>query len=454
MTDGGSSINSFWNTTIKRASESKITDRLELRQYPTKDIAARSVEGLNSRPGLELSLGHGRPKKPQLSIQDIHPGMRIRTPDVSKEPKFTEWKAPVYQPSEKKSNKTSSTSLKLPSFGDLRDSGSFSSTDNHRVVDEVHGARAHAEEYQALIRNLFPESPESRKDASGSGSIYGPHSTSSVQAWPSLSSLSPLSPRISDVLDQPAIPEILQLNEEEISDCCSSCASELGQLSETPQRFLHAKKARSFWRRPSSNYSIQGAQPDSAASAHSERSNRQRQPRRILQHGMADAYETLHRRLSSKSKSNPASGLRSSRDPSIVPDLDHGKKVPEMHTSLPLSREDNKRNRTGSSPASIAIMSKVHDSHTESSPMDDYVGSSKPPRANTDLLPKMERSVGRKLASALYNGRAQTEHREKPAKSKSKSKNKSKRGTANERREELKKKIMVVLPERVEGAKF
>ena len=80
--------------------------------------------------------------------------------------------------------------------------------------------------------------------------------------------------------------------------------------------------------------------------------------------------------------------------------------------------------------------------------MGESVKFSKPNRANTDLSTRKERSIGSKLTSAFHSGTAQVENVVKPEKSK------TKRDQINERREELRRKIMVVLPERVEGVRF
>ena len=426
---------SFDHTVLKRSSASEIPSPLELKPHPAKDIAARSAEELNQKPSLDRFLGHGGLKSPQLRVQDIHPGTRIRTPDVSKEPQFTEWKAPVYQPLEGKPRKISSAPLGLAIVRGLRVSGSFSSAEDDRIVHEdAQGAKTHAEEYQAMIRNLFPESPESSNGAFGPNSNHAPSSTPSMQPWPKLTTPSPLSPRISDVLDQPLMPEILQIDGEENSDCCSSCASEIGELSETPRKSLHVDKEHSIGRRPSSKYSTRGARPESAVSASEGGKNRQVQQRKNLQQGLSEAYETLHRRISSKPPSNPPSDGR-----------DHSKKVWDTPEDLPMLGKIKRRNRSDTSPSPMASMVKGYGSHSSFSPIDERMGSSKLPRANTDIQP---RSVGRKLASAFYDGTARKEHHERPSKSK------VKRGTANERREELKKKITVVFPERIEGAKF
>ena len=268
-----------------------------------------------------------------------------------------------------------------------------------------------------------------------------------------MASPSPMLPRISDVLDQPSMPEILHGNEAEdegqSSDGCSSCMSEVGGLSRTIRRSFHIGMEQSFRRRPSSKYPTRGMCPGLEASTDDPSISIQRQHRKSLQQGVAEAYESLHRKISMSSKSKLKITHRDLGDSATTTKLDQdcGQNIQKTGNSSLELRTVRNRNGTDSSPSSITDKTRIQDLGTKNLAQGGSVQFSIPNRAHTDLSPKKERSMGRKLASAFHSGTAQVMRPEK-------SKSKIKRNQVDERREELRKKILVVLPERVEGARF
>ncbi|KAG8526960.1 uncharacterized protein KY384_008389 [Bacidia gigantensis] len=145
-------------------------------------------------------------------------------PLAAKDPFFTEWKAPVFKPPKKKrtTRQVKNNTIELSEdngWGILQEGP----RDNkfYSIIDP--SQRFEAEDYQALIGSMTPDSPVSKYSPfRRSFSDYEPspisRPTSPDPPSPDLTSPSLMSPRISDVLDQPMMPEIFQFDEVDEDD--------------------------------------------------------------------------------------------------------------------------------------------------------------------------------------------------------------------------------------------
>ena len=401
---------------------------------------------------------------PQFHFEDIHPGTRVRTPDTSKEPHFTEWKSPVYKPLDKRMDAvTSSRSQSISSQGIPERNPPV--PEEQVAVEQSHGAGAQAEEYRALIYDVSPESPESSANPFRIDSDFEPSPISPMPALLDVTSSKPMAPRISDVLDQPLMPELLNVDDHDIDEevSLSSHLSFDTKISERSskehQHSLRESKGEcnkdSLRKRPSSRYPEHSIRPDFAGSFKETRNRNQRgltlkQHRKSVQQGVSDAYESLHRKISVSSKPQPK--------PAIVdqPQIHIAREFRSLAVPMTAYQQYGKKAweiRKGSSKFARFKRKSWLDSSPEMSPIS--IKDLRPPRdmskkrivsQNRDdndesTEAQRENFVSKKWASAFQNGTTQVEHAVRLDKDKSKKAKK-----IEERREELRKKIVVVLP--------
>ena len=449
---------------LKRSSASRVPDRLAPRPHMGKDARLRSEEFLINKSSPQISFERGRPP---IRFHEIHPGTRIQTPDPSKEPHFTEWKAPVYRPQARKSTTILPTPSRLS--GDENQGGperEFFDASEWQVVERGHGSRSQAEEYRALLHDISLESPESSANPFKSDSDLEPSPNSPIQALPDIIRSTAMSPRISDVLDQPLVPEILDINsddEEEEQKCSSRTSADSEDSCNTLhdyRRSFGALREHPFRRRPSSKYPEQSLRSSTTLRRRgskiiSRRLSVSKQHRQSIHQGVSDAYESLHRKISSSTQpQQPKADIpREFRNPAIPMTAyqQYGKKAWEkpqgssklsklkgkswLHSSPEPSPSfiDNFRSSVDISKGKPGALSR---DNTDSS-VELKIAS----RTNTERSSKKDLSVGKKLAWAFQNGPAQAEHTVRTDKEKVKQAKKS-----QNRREELKKQIVVVLP--------
>ena len=453
---------------LKRSSTSRVPDRPALRSPFEMGRPLYSEDLLTHRSSSDLSSEGGRPHSPQARFPEIHPGTRVRTPDASKEPQFTEWKAPVYRPPEKRPTAAPPRSSKLTESRKLVDSERMSSSHKGRgLAGRSHGSRPHAEEYRALIYGIPLGSPESSANSFQSGSDSEPSPTPPIQAQPDIAPPKAMSPRISDVLDQPLIPEILNVesgdeeNERRPSTPFSSDDENVDGKLQSSWRSFRARTENPFRRRPSSKYPKQGAYPDSTLRSaglgrSSQHLSNKKQHRQSFQQGVSDTYESLQRKISSSSKTHqPEKEItREFRNPAVPMTLyqSYGKKAWEgLKGSSKLAKLKRKSWLDPSpepSPGRIedynpdAEASTGRDLSRTRGNSDESIEFRMAARTDTERSSKKDRSVGKKLASAFQTGNAQMEHRARLDKETGKQAK-----MREQRREELKREIVVVLPQ-------
>ncbi|KAL9125715.1 MAG: hypothetical protein Q9217_005129 [Psora testacea] len=463
----------FRKVSLKRSSASRVPDTLALRQHLDKDVRLRSKGISINRSSLDLSLKGGRPANPQVKFPEIHPGTRVRTPDPSKEPHFCEWKAPIYRPPERRIVAVPPKPSKLSEERNWRDrKRNASGEKTWEMIEREHGSRPQAEEYRALLHDISLESPESSANPIKSDSDFEPSPMSPIQTEPDIGQPKAMSPRIIDVLDQPLVPEILDVSSHE-AEAEQRPPSQFSEDSENSQGTLQydqkssrGDKENPFRRRPSSKYPRQREHHDSMIPREElKRSSRRlpskREHRKSIQQGVSYAYDSLHRKISSSSRARQCKKelAREYRNPAVplTAYQQYGKKAWESQRSSSKLATFKRKSWLDSSaePSPNSIQSYRSDteasggwqlSHTRGS-TDGSIEFSMAPRTNTERPSMKDRFGGKKLASALQHRIAQVEHAIRSNKEKVRLAKKS-----EERREELRRMIVVVLPK--EQAKF
>ena len=421
----------FRKISVKRSSASRVPEKLLLRPYHG-DGAQHQLDDTRPKPHSALS---------EIRLQDIHPGVRVQTPDTSKEPRFGEWKAPVYKPPLRKAQ-TSSTVTQVQREGTTEpDAIPRSLRDElYSTFEPFKGQKWQPEEYQALVHDISPQSPQS-PDTTVTESSFEPSPITPVRPWSELIQTSQMAPRISDVMEYPAmIPEFLETENErprysEYQPPLSASFG-LGEMMGSSQYERSAgmgNRGRNFERthRPGS------AEPQSQISGPKGLGTKHQ--RRSLQHGVAEAYDLIHRRIASGSKHKPEpTQQRPKNTADISTDQEQARSGVKLHMSQ--SSVDRVRELSAVLSASRASAPSPHDEGRPSR------GSREINRAlpgSSDVAHKKERFSGKKLIAALQNG---------PEKVASRAKDISSHRLA--KGEELKKKIVLVLPGQKEGEEF
>lgn len=385
----------FRKVSIKRSSASRIPERLLLRPH--------------HGGGAEYQLGDTRPKPhtalSEVRLQDIHPGVRVRTPDTSKEPRFGEWKAPVYKPPIRKTQTTPIVPQVQGGGTGEPDAIPRSLRDQlYSTFEPFQGQKWQPEEYQALLHDISPQSPQS-PDTFLTESSFEPSPITPVRPWSELIQTSQMAPRISDVMEYPAmIPEYLETENENFERT----------------------------HRPGS------AEPQTRGSG--RRGSVTKHHRISLQHGVAEAYDLIHRRIASVSKHKPEpsqQGHKNTADISTT-DQEQSRSGVKLHMSNP--SVDRVRESPSSRSASRSSVPSPHDEGRRSGGSREIIRALPGP---SDVSHKKERFSGKKLIAAFQNGPEKVASRAKDISSHRLGKG-----------EELKKKIVVVLPGQKEGEGF
>ena len=377
------------------------------------------------RSGLDLGkLGMSSSSSPytRVQLESIHPGTRVQTPPASSEPVFTEWKAPEFKPT--------------------RHRPQVMKAESDSQVSPNAFKKEWGEEYSSLLE-VSPQSPDMEAMSLNTDSTFQPSPlTPPLVNWQKLGSTKPMESRIRDVLDQPAMPEIMETMEttspgEKPLDRRLSVASGIGDLPQISEQSVQ-KMTQTPQRRPSSKYPAEGMRPESdfIDPDHVHHGFRKsvgtRLRRKSLQQGVTEAYKAL---LHGEPFFKPAHNEQIDCAPGVLQTQSHKGKPgkPEAPDSSLAIREHSAHDSTPN-----RIVSNDQDAKPRAgSPVAHHSFEiSKARRTNLDLQTKSERSLGKKVLSAL-------------------SKEKQKRNEYDERVEEMKKKIKYVLPERPkEGAEF
>ncbi|KAL9104495.1 MAG: hypothetical protein Q9163_000588 [Psora crenata] len=435
---------------LKRSSASQVPDKLALRPYQGKDVRLYSEDSL-MRESSNLSSLLGRSQSPLMRFTEIHPGTRVRTPDPSAEPHFTEWEASVYRAPEKEIPPAPRRPSK-PFHDRNWETSEHNASSQLKVGNEAnHGSRHQAEDYRSLIYGLPLQSPGSCSDSVDSDSEYESSQTSPIQGleWPNA-----MSSRISDVLNQPIAPEIMDSNSNglgvrRISGGSSADPENIYRPFQNHRDSI-TREEHPFRRRPSSKYHKEGVDPQFTASTKEPKQSSRRlsglkpQPKSIQQ-GVSDAYASFHHKISSPSKTQPQAKIeipRVFRNPAIPMTAyqQYGTKAWESPKGLSKLVQVRRKSWLDSSPETSHKSIEDLQSGKQSSKA--KLGFSMAPRMTPQSSSKKNASMGKKLASTFQNGTAQLEHAIRPNKEKVKQAKKN-----EERREQLKRKIVVVLPE-------
>ena len=214
-------------------------------------------------------------------FEDAHPGNRVQTP--AKEPVlvdndhyFTEWKAPKNE-ARKVTPRCPTTPQRVKSFGS---------------------------DYRKLINTPSPLSPFSQTTPINRDSSYEPSPVTPPSLWETPVSTCPMQSRISDVLDQPVIPEAINVDNDESSSDAGrrpSTTSELEDLPHGSQHSVQLKHNDQLKRRPSSRYPEDGYDMRPGSEIHADEgehysrySTRRRSRAKSPSQGVTEALGSLH----------------------------------------------------------------------------------------------------------------------------------------------------------------
>ena len=181
----------------------KVPEQLQIRPHMKKNERLQAVRGTDC--DMEKTRVEGGP--------DIHPGTRIQTPPASREPIFREWTAPKFSPNRNRPQlRERALSKGLEGKALEKNDLSLASLKKRDMRSRRDSSRRRADEYRALLQDVSPESP--RSNPFSDHSSFEPSPMTPIAPWseviPSSQPTTPsvMSSRISDVLDQPPMPEI------------------------------------------------------------------------------------------------------------------------------------------------------------------------------------------------------------------------------------------------------
>lgn len=347
----------------------------------------------------------------------------------------------MYKPPLRKAQ-TSSTVTQVPREGTTEpDAIPRSLRDElYSTFEPFKGQKWQPEEYQALVHDISPQSPQS-PDTIVTESSFEPSPITPVRPWSELIHTSQMAPRISDVMEYPAmIPEFLETENERPRileyQPPSSASFGLGEMmgsSQYEQSAGMGKRGHDFegTHRPGS------AEPQSRSSG--PRGLGTKQQRRSLQHGVAEAYDSIHRRIASGSRHKLELTLKGHKNNADISTADQeARSGVKLHMSK--SSVERVREFSAALSASRASAPSPHDEGRSSR------GSREINRmlpGSSDVSHKKERFNRKKLIAAFQNGPEKVASRAKDISSHRLGKG-----------EELKKKIVLVLPGQKEGEEF
>ena len=418
----------FKKISIKRSSASRVPERLLLHRHHG-DGAQYQLNDTRPKPHSALS---------EVRFQDIHPGVRVQTPDTSKEPRFGEWKAPVYKPPIRKAQTTSTVPQVQWGATVEPDAIPRSLRDEvYSTFEPFKGQKWQPEEYQALLHEISPQSP----DTFLTESSFEPSPITAVRPWSELIQTSQMVPRISDVMEYPAmIPEYLETENERPRTLeyqpSSSATFGLGEMMGSSHYDQYAGM-RNSGQDSERTHRPGSAEPQTRGSG--RRGSTTKHHRMSLQHGVTEAYDLMHRRIASVSKHKPELTQKGHKSTADISTVEQEKARSRVKLHMSKSSVNRVRELSKSRSASRGSAPSSHDEGRRSRGSREIKRSRPGP---SDISYK-ERFSGKKLIAALQNGSEKVAIRAKDVSSHRHGKG-----------EELKKKIVVVLPGQREGEEF
>ena len=310
----------------------------------------------------------------------------------------------------------------------------------YSTFEPFKGQKWQPEEYQALVHDISPQSPQS-PDTIVTESSFEPSPITPVRPWSELIQTSQMAPRISDVMEYPAmIPEFLETENERPRESeyqpSLGATLGLGEMMSSSRRDQYAG-IKNIGQDSERTLRPGSAEPQTRGSG--RRGSNRKRNRMSLQHGVADAYDLIHRRIASVSKHKPELTQKGYKNTAEISTADQ-EQARAVVKHMTRSSVDRVRELSAALSASRASAPSPHDEGWRSR------GSREINRAlpgSSDVPHKRERFNSKKLITAFQNGSEKVASRAKDNSSRRLGKG-----------EELKKKIVLVLPGPKEGEEF